>query len=86
MAMFFNVFNSTKAIQVNWEFGHLGLVFNHGQVCMLELNRFRYLQLRDHKLETVFRYVRDSSAAMRKHRALDDTRIVAAVRLVIEKR
>jgi len=67
------------------EFARLGLACNHRHICTLELSRLRYPQLRNHKLETVFRHVAGSCAERQQHRALADARMVAAIWLAMEK-
>ena len=62
------------------EFSRLGLGFNNPYHCTLALCRRRFPNLRDHKLETVYRHLFGAlpeGAAL--HRALDDARMVARV-------
>jgi len=70
------------------EFGRLGLALKHSYVCTMALSRLRYPHLRNHKLETVFQHVAGPPpATSRRHRALDDARMAAAIFVCItEKR
>jgi DNA polymerase III subunit epsilon len=62
------------------EFGRLGLDLPNRCLCTLEMSRRLFPQLRDHKLETVYRHLfRASSGVIQQHRALDDARMVAKV-------
>jgi len=62
------------------EFGRLGLGLSNGCRCTLELSRRRFPRLRNHKLETVYRHLfGEPLGAIRRHRALDDARMVARV-------
>lgn len=61
------------------EFGRLGLGFNNPYLCTLALSRKRFPNLRDHKLETVYRHLVGSPEGIRMHRALDDARMAARI-------
>ncbi len=67
------------------EFGLLGFALHNKCVCTLELARWRFPHLRNHKLETVYRYLfKDAGGGSQTHRALDDARMVARIWLAME--
>jgi DNA polymerase-3 subunit epsilon len=83
------------------EYELLGTKFHRPHVCTLEMSRNRFLHLRNHKLETVYRHLigeeghdrfsagnPDRVPRMRQqtHRALDDARMVAEIWLVMEEK
>jgi DNA polymerase III epsilon subunit-like protein len=83
--MFDSVLNSTRAIQVNREFGRLAIASYHGHVCTLELSHLRLHRLPDETLETVYRCLFHDAAFIRQnHRALDDARMTAKIWLAME--
>jgi len=61
------------------EFQKQRLALNQRFICTLELSRCRFPELPDHKLHTVYQHVFGKAAAYRRHRALDDARMVAEV-------
>ncbi len=62
------------------EFGRLGLGLPNRYHCTLALCRRRFPNLRDHKLETVYRHLFGAlPEGAATHRALDDARMVARV-------
>ena len=67
------------------EYKLLGTELHHRHICTLELSRSRLPHLRNHKLETVYRYLfKDAAAGIQAHRALDDARMVARIWLAME--
>ncbi len=62
------------------EFGRLGMGLTNQYRCTLALSRRRFPNLRDHKLETVYRHLfGPPPEGTRIHHALDDARMVALV-------
>lgn len=69
------------------EFGRLGLGLNNPSHCTLALCRKRYPNLRNHRLETIYRHLFGTQPeGAQRHRALDDARMVARVWMEIMKR
>jgi DNA polymerase-3 subunit epsilon len=67
------------------EFHKLNLSINNQVFCTLKMSRRRYPRLPNYKLSTVYRHlVGNHPADARKHRALDDARMVAAIWLAME--
>jgi DNA polymerase-3 subunit epsilon len=72
---------------LRYEFSRLGLGFNNPCHCTLTMSRQRFPNLRDHKLETVYRHLFGPPPdGVRLHRALDDARMVARVWMEMMKR
>ena len=62
------------------EFSRLGMALNNEHHCTMKMSRRRCPDLRNHRLETVYRHVvRGGIATQQTHRALDDARMVARV-------
>lgn len=62
------------------EFKRLNQSITNQSICTLELTRRRYPRLLNYKLSTIYRHlVGEQPADARKHRALDDARMVAAI-------
>lgn len=72
---------------ISYEFLRLGMGLTNPYHCTLELSRSLYPKLRNHKLETVYRHLcgRIPEEA-RRHRALDDARLVARMWVEMMKR
>jgi DNA polymerase-3 subunit epsilon len=69
------------------EFNQLKLSFNNQIICTLEISRRRYPGLPNYKLETIYRHlVRPVPSDTKRHRALDDARMVAAVWMAMDKK
>jgi DNA polymerase-3 subunit epsilon len=67
------------------EFKRLNQSITNQSICTLELSRRHYPRLPNYKLSTVYRHlVGPQPADARKHRALDDARMVAAIWLAME--
>ena len=67
------------------EFDRLNLVFNNKSLCTLAMSRRRYPRLPNYKLGTVYRHlIGEQPADAKRHRALDDARMVAAIWLAME--
>jgi DNA polymerase III epsilon subunit family exonuclease len=68
------------------EFLRLGRGLTNPYLCTLELSRSLYPELRNHKLETVYRHLCGRlPRKARRHRALDDARMVAKVWMVMTR-
>jgi len=62
------------------EFLRLGMGLTNPYHCTLELSRSLYPKLRNHKLETVYRHLFGRiPGEAKRHRALDDARLVARI-------
>jgi len=72
---------------ISHEFTRLGMGLTNPYHCTLELSRSLYPELMNHKLETVYRHLcgRIPEEAKR-HRALDDARLVARMWVEMMKR
>jgi len=67
------------------EFNRLNLRLNNQSLCTLAMSRRRYPRLPNYKLDTVYRHlIGDQPADAKRHRALDDARMVAAIWLAME--
>jgi len=67
------------------EFNRLKLNFNNQIFCTLEMNRRRYPRLPNYKLETLYRHlVGPLPLDTKRHRALADARMVAAIWMAME--
>ena len=67
------------------EYELLGTKLRRRHICTLEMSRSRFPHLRNHKLETVYRYlINDTASGVQTHRALDDARMVARIWLAME--
>jgi DNA polymerase-3 subunit epsilon len=67
------------------EFNRLKLSFNNKIFCTLELSRRRYPHLPNYKLSTIYAHLTgEQPADAKRHRALDDARMVAAIWLAME--
>ncbi|RJQ51400.1 MAG: 3'-5' exonuclease [Nitrospiraceae bacterium] len=64
---------------LRYEFSYLGLNLDNPYECTLELSRIHFPQLRNHKLETVYRHVSGKQPDGQSHRALADARMVAEI-------
>jgi len=63
---------------INDEFLRLGMGLTNPYHCTLELSRRLYPKLLNHRLETVYRYLFGNiPEEAKRHRALDDARLVA---------
>ena len=72
---------------LRYEFGRLGLGLNNPYHCTLTMCRRHFPNLRDHKLETVYRRLFGPPFdGTRLHRALDDARMVARVWMEMMKK
>jgi DNA polymerase-3 subunit epsilon len=68
------------------EFGRLGLGLLNSWQCTLAMSRKRLPDLRDHKLQTVYRHLFGGlPAEATPHRALDDARMTARVWMELAK-
>ncbi len=71
---------------INDEFLRLGRGLTNPYHCTLELSRSLYPKLRNHKLETVYRHLCGRlPRKVKRHRALDDARMVAKVWMVMTR-
>ena len=62
------------------EFSRLGMALNNEHHCTMKMSRRSCPDLRDHRLETVYRHVAGEEVEARQtHRALGDARMVARV-------
>jgi DNA polymerase-3 subunit epsilon len=69
------------------EFSRLGFGLNNPCHCTLVMSRRRFPNLRDHKLETVYRHLCGALPhGVTLHRALDDARMVARVWMEMMKK
>lgn len=67
------------------EFDRLNLIFNNQSLCTLVMSRRRYPRLHNYKLGTVYQHlIGEPPADAKRHRALDDARMVAAIWLAME--
>jgi DNA polymerase III subunit epsilon len=67
------------------EFNRLNQRITNQSICTLEMSRRRYPRLPNYKLSTVYRHlIGNQPAEAKRHRALDDARMVAAIWLVME--
>lgn len=67
------------------EFKRFEIKIDNNSICTLELSRRRYPRLPNYKLSTVYQHlVGEQPADARKHRALDDARMVAAIWMAME--
>jgi DNA polymerase-3 subunit epsilon len=67
------------------EFDRLNLIFNNQSLCTLAMSRRRYPRLHNYKLDTVYQHLIGAPPAdAKRHRALDDARMVAAIWLAME--
>jgi DNA polymerase-3 subunit epsilon len=65
---------------ISYEFLLLGMGLTNPYHCTLELSRSLFPRLRNHKLETVYRHLCGRiPGEVKRHRALDDARLVARV-------
>ncbi len=72
---------------ISHEFLRLGMGLTNPYQCTLELSRSLYPKLRNHKLETVFRHLFGRiPGGTKRHRALDDARMVARMWVEMMKR
>ena len=69
------------------EFLRIGMGLTNPYHCTLELSRSLYPTLRNHKLETVYRHLCGAiPGEAKRHRALDDARLVARMWVEMMKR
>lgn len=67
------------------EFDRLNLSFNNRSICTLTISRRHHPNLPNHKLGTVYKHlIGEQPADAKRHRALDDARMVAAIWLAME--
>ena len=67
------------------EFNRLNQRITNQSICTLEISRRRYPRLPNYKLGTVYRHlIGEQPADAKRHRALDDARMVAAIWLAME--
>jgi len=67
------------------EFARLGMKLNNKFISTLETSRSRYPRLPNYKLSTIYRHlVGELPADAKPHRALTDTRMVAAIWMAME--
>lgn len=67
------------------EFGRLNLRIQNQSICTLKISRRRYPRMPNYKLSTVYRnLVGTQPTDARKHRALEDARMVAAIWMAME--
>ena len=67
------------------EFNRLNQRFPNPSICTLKISRRRYPRLPNYKLATVYSHlVGEQPVNAKKHRALDDARMVAAIWLAME--
>lgn len=70
---------------IQHEFSRLNLIFNNQSLCTLAMSRRRYPRLPNHKLSTVYQHlIGEQPVDAKRHRALDDARMVAAIWLAME--
>jgi len=67
------------------EFNRLNQRITNQSICTLKLSRRRYQHLPNYKLDTVYRHlIGEQPADYKRHHALDDARMVAAIWLAME--
>lgn len=69
------------------EFSRLNLHLQNPSICTLKISRSRYPRLPNFKLSTVYRHlVGTQPADAKRHRALDDARMVSAIWMAMERK
>lgn len=67
------------------EFNRLNQRITNQSICTLEMSRRRYPRLPNYKLATVYRHlIGEIPADVKRHRALDDARMVASLWMAME--